>query len=330
MRTQFQFAEISDQRSSESEVLKGLGFPAPQSIKGRASIADLFKPAKRCGVYVLHCANSEYYTGKTTDVVGRFAQHRLIHPDIVEISFRACAADQIADLESQAIERMESSGLKLRNIALTNLPPAQSDFDLVMPAKLQERWRKDISFNYLGHERAPNEEQRRKYRSKYNLLEKKPLFSELQEVLRQYGASCLPAARDSEMSFWAFSCLPLSYVYSRVNVYHQEVVTAYVQDDKLYFTFHLTRSILETSFGKSLNKLVKRHPPVVFEDHQYESGGSDQICLITLTAPLVLRLLADPVVLAAIREFNWRLMKKGPCNHAQSHCPQLADAVLDL
>jgi hypothetical protein len=318
---------VSSPKPPPSEILKGLGFPPSQSIQGRASIADFFKPDKRCGVYVLHFANAEYYTGKTINVVQRYAQHRLVHTDIVEISFRCCAPDQTSDLEAEIIERMESLGLKLRNIALASIPPTQSDFDQIMSVKLQERWRKDSSFNYRGHVRAPNVDQRRKYNSKYKILATKPFFGELCEVLRYYSGSCLPALLDSEMSFWAFSCLPNDYVYSRVNMYHQEVLTAYVDVD-LYFSFHLTRSILDVGYGKSLSQLQKKHPRAVYEEHAYVSGGSDQVSIDIPTAPAALQLLADPVVLAAIREFNWRLMKKGPCNHAQSHCPQIADQVL--
>jgi hypothetical protein len=327
MHTQLHVTKVSPPKPPPSEILKGLGFPPSQQIQERASIADLFKPGKRCGVYVLHCANAEYYIGKAIDVVKRYAQHRLVHSDIVDISFRSCAPDRLGDVEYETIERMESLGSKLRNIALTSIPPTKSDFDLIMPAKLQERWRKDSSFNYHGHVRAPNIDQRRKYNSKYKILAAKPFFGELCEVLRQYGGSCLPALLDSEMSFWAFSCLPKDNVYSRVNMYHQEVLTAEADVD-LYFSFHLTRSILDAGYGKSLSKLRKKHPRLVYEEHAYVSGGSDQVNLIVPTAPAALQLLADPVVLAAIREFNWRLMKKGPCNHAQSHCPQLADEVL--
>jgi hypothetical protein len=63
-------------------VLKELGFSRVSHVQGGASIADLFKPHERCGIYVLHFTNGEFYAGQAVDVTRRYVQHRETHKDI--------------------------------------------------------------------------------------------------------------------------------------------------------------------------------------------------------------------------------------------------------
>jgi len=68
-------------------------FTQPRHIQGRASIADLFPPGKRCGLYILHFTNGEIYAGQALDVTRRYVQHRKVHSDIERISFTAIVRD---------------------------------------------------------------------------------------------------------------------------------------------------------------------------------------------------------------------------------------------
>ena len=70
-------------------LLDSLGFLPTQNVQGRASVADLFKPQKRCGIYILHFANGEFYAGQAVDVTRRYAQHRSTYDDIVKLSFKS-------------------------------------------------------------------------------------------------------------------------------------------------------------------------------------------------------------------------------------------------
>jgi hypothetical protein len=63
-------------------VLEVMGFSRWRPVYGRASIAYLFKPQKRCGIYVLGFSNSEFYVGQALDVTRRYAQHRKTYSDI--------------------------------------------------------------------------------------------------------------------------------------------------------------------------------------------------------------------------------------------------------
>ena len=70
------------------DLLEERGFPAPYTIRGRASIADLFPQGQRCGIYVLHFSDGEYYVGQSADIIRRYTQHSKIHADIEKISFK--------------------------------------------------------------------------------------------------------------------------------------------------------------------------------------------------------------------------------------------------
>jgi hypothetical protein len=45
------------------DLLRELGFKSTYFVQGGYSIADLYKPDERCGIYVLHFANGQYYVG---------------------------------------------------------------------------------------------------------------------------------------------------------------------------------------------------------------------------------------------------------------------------
>lgn len=118
-------------------------------------------------------------------------------------------------------------------------------------------------------------------------------------------------------------------IYSRINVYQQEVCTAYAENGRLFFSWHLAKSPLQHTYGRSLLRLRLKFPFVGVDDRTYEPGGQDQISLWTRGANNALRLLSDPDVIRAIRLFNLRLMKKGPCMFSGYHCFDLADRFYD-
>ena len=70
------------------KTLSDLGFTEAFDVEGRASIADLFKPNQRCGIYILHTSNEEHYAGQAIDVTRRYVQHIKNHIDIVKLSFK--------------------------------------------------------------------------------------------------------------------------------------------------------------------------------------------------------------------------------------------------
>lgn len=309
-------------------ILKELGFSQSQHVQGRASIADLFKPKRRCGIYVLHFSNGELYAGQAIDVTRRYAQHRFKHKDIVKISFRQVPRIHLNNEERTVIWALERDGQVLRNITFASMPKGESDFDLVMAPKEQHRWLEELSYVDEGGDRLVDPALRLRYHERFQSLLDMPHANEALDVLKTYVRVGIPAIRRGEVSFWGCSCLPASSVYSRINVNWQEVLTVFKSDGSLWFSFHLADSPLEGPFGDNPGLLFERHPTLEWEDHCYAPGGSDQIRLLIRGAENAKTFITDQDILPAIRLFNLRLMQKGPCTYGRFHCMDLADLLV--
>jgi hypothetical protein len=235
-------------KSSQSGIMKvldDLGFSSAQNAQGRSSIADLCKPQERCGIYVLHFANDEFYAGQAVDVTRRYVQHRNTHHDIVKLSFQRVDASCLNEVARNVIWQLEQNEFPLRNVVFTSLPKGESDFDFLMPSDQQTRWLEDLDFVDGDGERLIDPDLRRRFHGKYQRLLQMPHAESMIDVLKTYVSSGIPAIRRGEVSFWSVSCLPKHDVYSRLNIYWQEVLTAFVSEGNLWFSFHLAASPLE-------------------------------------------------------------------------------------
>ena len=305
------------------------GFSQPHRVWGRSSVADLFKPGERCGLYILHFANGDIYAGQALDVTRRYVQHRKIHADIEQISFRQVPRNRLNDEERVLIWSLEQGGQRLRNITFTSVPKGESDFDLVVSPEEQNRWLKDPSYIDFGGNRIVDPGLRRKYSGKYESFAGLPRSDEVLGVLRSYIQECIPAFLRSEVSFWCVSCTPARNVYARINIYWQEVLTVSVTENELWLSVHMADSPFVPLSDEAQALLFERHPTVELWEHQYKPGGPDQVAF-TLPVADARPFLTDPEVLPAIRLFNLSLMKKGPCNFARHHCMDLADKLVDV
>jgi hypothetical protein len=302
-------------------------FSPPHHVQGRASIADLFPLGKRCGLYILHFANGEIYAGKALDVTRRYVQHRKVHSDIEKISFRRVDQDKLSDEERALIWELEQSGRHLRNIVFTSIPKGESDFDLIMPVAEQERWLQDLRTIETSGERVIEPELRRKYRRTFERFLQLPHADQAIDVLKAYVHRGIPAFQRGEVSFWCVSCMPGRGVYARINIYWQEVLTVFTAENNLWLSLHMADSPFTPLSDEALALLFERHPSIEVKEHKYKPGGPDQINIV-LPARAAESFLADPEVLPAIRLFNLRLMKKGPCNFGRYHCMDLADRLV--
>jgi hypothetical protein len=312
---------------------QALGFPKPRVIAGRTSIADMFRPSNRCGIYILYFSNGEYYVGQSKDVTRRFVQHLRIHHDMEKLAFKRVAQKNLVAEEKNIAKVLQRQGHTLRNILLTSIPKGESDFDLIMPVEEQDRW--VAGHDYVGplSVRTVEPELRRKYQGKFLQLTQMPYAERAISGLRHYVEVGIPAALLSEVSFWSCSCLPNHpnkqiAIYSRINLFWQEVFTAGSEGNQLWFSIHLALSVLEQEFGPSLFELTCDHPFVTVENHAYAPGGPDQTSLVAYGSSALQRLLEDGRIIRAIRLFNLRLMKKGPCAFSRYHCMDLADRLL--
>lgn len=148
-------------------MLDEMGFAPPQYVKGRASIADLFKPGERCGIYVLHFSNGEFYAGQAIDVTCRYVQHRNTHKDIEKISFKPTSQNRLDEEERSIIWRLEENGWLLRNVIFTSLPKGESDFDFIMSLEEQTEWLDNPAIVDSKGERLVAPDLRRKFRRHY-------------------------------------------------------------------------------------------------------------------------------------------------------------------
>lgn len=317
-----------------NSTLQELQFDITHYIENRASVADLFKPGKRCGIYVLHFATGEYYIGQAVDVTRRYIQHSKNHSDIRQISFQEIKPNSLNDVERKAIGIFERQDFQIRNIALTSIPKGESDFDLIMSKEAQTEWLNNPNIVYLDGNRPIDPNLRRKYQRQYDRLMCKEGAEKAISVLREYVRKGIPAIKSSELSFWGCSCLPAYKeqdvtIYSRINIYWQEVFTVSIFNGKLGFSWHLALTPLEQVFGQKLTGLKRRYPNVWIDSHQYKPGGPDQVNLGIEDTDMALKLIKDDDIMRAIRLFNLRLMKKGACVYSRNHCLSLADKLID-
>jgi len=317
------------------EILFQYGFATAEPTEGRSSVADLFKPDRRCGVYVLHFATGELYVGQSVNVVRRYAEHLKAHPDIAALGFKELSSEELDASEQELIQVLERGGQRLRNVTFSALPPTESDFDLVMSPSEQELWLEHPDSVDTSGKRIKNEHLRQKYSPRFKKFTTIDNVSSIVAGASKYLRAAIPAIKRGEVSFWAVSCLPAYpnrniILFLRINLNWQEVFTVF--RDKAtgvdFFSFHLAKSPLEEHYGPRLSELQNCFPGIEIANHTYVPGGHDQINLIVAGSQLA-SFLETPEVRDAIRQFNLRLMRKGACMYSKNHCLDLADLLLD-
>ena len=316
------------------KLLKIAEFPVFENISDRSIIADLYRPGKRTGIYILHFKNNDYYIGQAIDVVKRFLQHSKTHDDIENISFKRFSIKLLNTTEKKIISLFESRGVKLRNISLTSIPKGDSDFDILIPLDLQVKWIKGIKIKF-NNTRRIDEVQRRKYEKKFLLMSVDKNFGlNILKVYKKYVSECIINPELTEFFYWSVSCLPLDNsrdrIYSLLSIYWQEVFQMWV-DKKTginYFQVRLAKSPF-SSRENLIKDLKKTIPSIRYDDNSfYETGGTDQFCSWVVGTKDIMVLLKNKDIIKAIRLLNIRLMKKGVCVPRRFHCYDLATTLL--
>jgi hypothetical protein len=313
------------------DMLKLLGFRNPVDAPASGSIAPEFRSKRRrCGIYVLHFANGEYYVGQTVDITRRFVQHRRRHADIIRVSFCPTARRSLDFHEAQLIRLLETQGFQLRNIDMTSILSTEpASFDEIMDAEQQQRWLGDVSYVDLDGERSEPIKRDHTYRARYQELKQLDCFEDVFPVVRDYIRNAIPAITRGEACYWQASVLPPTFtVLTRVNVNWQEVFFANIDDQGPFFYFILSKRQLQGGFGEDLAGITHSYSNLEWEEIEYRAGGSDQVCVVLWDAPTALRFVNDPHVIRAFRHYNLRLMKKGKCPWGRNHNFDLIDAIL--
>lgn len=311
-----------------------LGFKKPHTVSGRHSVADLFKPGERCGVYILGFENGQFYVGLATDFVRRYAQHSKVHLDIQTVFFKKTRREHLVQEERRIAQILQNQGFGLRNILLVSIVEGETDFDLLLPIEEQSRFLDDLSFNSFEGEKFKIEEQRIRYSKSFDRLKRLSYFSSFIEAGALYVETGIPIPLKSEYSFWCVSCPSTGYTQiSRFNIYWQEVCTFLFGPAGFEVTFHLAKSPLEAAFGSKFKGLFNQVSSLEFmldytgKPHTYEPGGQDQISF-TITDYDFEKFIKIEAVRRAIRTFNLRLMRKGATIFNRYHSFDLSDAIL--
>ncbi|WP_278912543.1 GIY-YIG nuclease family protein [Deinococcus wulumuqiensis] len=311
-----------------------LGFPAWREVTGRSSVADLFKPKERCGIYILGFADGERYVGQAVNVVSRFGQHLKRHGDITHLTFRAVKKAELDEGERHCIHTLESRGLKLRNIAHMSVVTGERDLDLVVTPDEQEKW---LAGQVAESEDAPTRVQdadlRRRYQRRFEEFGRQPHSEDAIFLLGLYLQAVVPFPKRTELSFWAVSCLPEYRMQEgrllfRVNLNMQEVFTVIAYQGGLSASFHLAQSPFEAAFGSNWPEKLSELG-WEFDDHAYAPAGHDQFNLHADGFGNIAKLMLLAPFADAMRLVNLRLMRKGPTYYSKFHGLDLADAAFE-
>lgn len=318
--------------------LSAQGFTNARPVTDTPSIAQ-FWPDQRCGIYCLYFTNGDYYLGQSIEVTKRFLAHRQTWDDISAITFKMVEREKLNKEEERLIKLLEREGFPLRNIVHTTpgqVPFGMADFDVFMPAENQERWLTDQTYIDKSGQRLVNDAQRAKYTRKYQLLLKQPYADEIIQVLREYVQIGIPAYIQSEMNFWVCTCpikkeSPDHKVLSRININWQLVVQASLFKGKPLFSFFVAKSAIQQN--SKIRELLFHlrlisHGGWAF-NNQLKPGGQDQTYFQIRGVDGARAMLANPLMKQAIREFNMRLIRKGPTVSSKFHCFDLADRLVE-
>lgn len=308
-----------------------LGFPRWSDVGGRLSVADLFPPKRRCGVYVLGFDNGDRYVGQSIDVTKRFAQHRLNHHDITHLTFRVVPKADLSRVERECIHALEARKTRLRNLDHMSVVQGERDLDVLISPEEQQRWLDRQLDPPIGPRQVEDRELRRRLRTRFERFMKRPHADEALFVLGTYIHSVIPFPRRTELTFWCMSCLPNDppSVYSRVNINMQEVLTIEGDEDGLWVHFHLAQSPFRQSLGERWQEDLAGLG-WTFNMHQWKPGGHDQFCMFGNTAEDATSLMArlqEPS--DAMSLLNANSMRKGPTYWSRSHCFDLVDAAVE-
>lgn len=302
-------------------------------VSNRPSIADLFKPEKRCGIYILRFKNNQFYVGQAVDVVRRFTQHSKVHEDIQEISFRTYPKEELNSVEEELIKLLERKGVRLRNINLTSIPKGNTDLDLIISREEQLLWLQSNHLNLLNEYIIDEPNLQENYARKAQKLLKRKDFVEIAKpFLIEYFKRCMLQPARTELSFWSLTCLNKAFLdvnntaLCRLNLFWCEVLTIWLDNDnKVRFTFHLTKSLLSRF---DIIKIKLKTKSLLTFDHYYQRGGPDQFSIEVTGLNDAMKLLKNDKIVMAIKTFNLRQMQKGATVYGKYHCIDLAKSIL--
>jgi len=209
-------------------------------------------------------------------------------------------------------------------------------------------------------------EQRFKYTARFDKLLQRPYADDVLDILRTYGATCLPIPRTTERFYWSVSCLPTSpdKPLIRVNAGWMELFALHA-DNPSPPVGEDEGGGPDTSVAEETRSSLPPNPPhkgeglrarIIVHLSDFTTDGSPEpdhldfalleSCVVrpedvghflwktdtfgvkVRTAASIRKFLGHPRGLRAIRNFNLTHMNRGRNAYQASHCYSLADHML--
>ena len=192
-------------------------------------------------------------------------------------------------------------------------------------------------------EREESLELRFKYADRFQRLLRRPQAQDILDILRIYGATCLPIPRKTERWYWSVSCLASSpdKPLTRVNASWMELFTLHPDacpersrrgnDLRASIILHLSDFTVDgSSEPDHLDVDLLESCALRPEDMSYAIWRNGKGILIAKVrgAASIRAFLAHPHGLRAIRNFNLTHMNRGRNAYQASHCYSVADVML--
>jgi len=184
-------------------------------------------------------------------------------------------------------------------------------------------------------ERSESLEHRFKYIARFDKLLQRPQAQDVLDILRLYGATCIPIPRTTERWYWSVSCLPSSpdKPLVRISASFMELFALHADGDTLRarFILHLSDFTIDgSSEPEQLDTGLLESCAVRPEDVTYAIWRNARGILIAKVRGdgSICRFIAHPHALRAIRSFNLTHMNRGRNAYQASHCHSLADAMV--
>jgi hypothetical protein len=226
--------------------------------------------------------------------------------------------------------------LKYRNIAVHDRSQGRGrtkGLRQFLTSDQQRAWLEGEAGLVDAEERSESLELRFKYAARFDKLLRRPQSQDVLDIVRLYGASCLPIPRTTERDYWSVSCLPSTddKPLIRVNASWMELFTLLPDGDGLRARFILHLSDFTTDGSSEPDHLDQdflERCVVSPEDVSHFLWKADTFGLKVHGSASIRRLLETPRALRGIRNFNLTHMNRGRNAYQASHCYSVADHIV--
>ena len=204
---------------------------------------------------------------------------------------------------------------------------------IFLDAGQQQAWLDGETGLTDADERSESLEHRFKYVARFDKLLRRPQADDVLDILRLYGATCIPIPRRTERWYWSVSCLPTSpdKPLVRINAAWMELFALHPEGDDLRARFILHLSDFTTDGSPEpdhLDQDLLESCVVQPEDVTHFLCKADTFGAKVRGAASIRRFIAHPHSLRAIRNFNLTHMNRGRNAYQASHCYSVADHMV--